>query len=399
LLFVGCGEEGTPAPNIDPETTISGSIPPEAGRAAHHVQFFWSGGDLDGTIAGYDYIVDTYARSVAQYSAIQPLEPQINDARWTRHSGTNIKLVVAADTLRADPSGDIGDGTFDRWHTFWVRSIDNEGAADQSPAKVTFQAFTIAPEMFLTVPIVIDAVPVLPKTFVVNWFGGDDIGTGTFQDPQETRWLLKSVQLDAGGKPIGYPEALYTLAESEWSAWAEWDAADSTGQEAVFFDQLPVGAVDTAFLFAVQGRDDGGAITPKFSIDKIAGNNYGVFLLSNSVPTGPSLQVNRVVSPDSIISWDFEGSAATPVLEMVSAGAVNVTWGLMQTKHYGANPGEYRFGWNIADPQNDDLWSAWSSVRVSPSQTLLLPVEELQIQARDNIGQVTTAVLRFQKTP
>ena len=88
-----------------------------------------------------------------------------------------------------------------------------------------------------------------------------------------------------------------------------------------------------------------------------------------------------------------------PVLEIVSVGEVRVKWGDMTTEHYGANPGEYRFAWNIQDPGNDDLWSAWSTVRAAPPQLLVLPIEELQIQARDHIGQITTAILRFQKSP
>ena len=399
LLFSSCGEEGTPAPNIDPETNISGSVPPEAGRTEHHVRFFWSGADLDGTITAYDYILDTYPRSVAKFSDIQPVEPTINDSRWIRTQGpaTNLSIVVAADTLRADPRGDIGDGTFDRWHTFWVRAIDNEGAMDQTPDKVTFQAFTIAPQIGLENPLVIGQVPVLPATFVMNWAGGDDIGTGEFQDPVETRWFLKPVQLDGADMPIGYPEAFYDLTESDWSEWAPWGDADSPSRQAAFFDQLPPGVLDAAFVFAVQGRDDGGAITPQFHMDTANENNYGVFRLSSSVPLGPSLHVKEALSGTG--PWDFAGIASTPVLEIVSVGEVRVNWDVMTTAHYGANPGEYRFAWNIQDPGNDDLWSAWSTVRVAPPQLLVLPVEELQLQARDHIGQITTAILRFQKSP
>jgi hypothetical protein len=401
LLLSSCGEEGTPAPNIDPETTISGSIPPEAGRADHHVTFFWSGSDLDGIVKAYDYILEVYPRSIGQFSEIQLVEPDIGDSRWTRTScaATNISLVLLADTLRADPSGDIGDGTFDRWHTFWVRATDNEGAVDQSPDKVTFQAFTKAPQMALVEPVIIGQVPVLPKTFVMNWGGGDDIGSGEFQDPLESRWFLKTVQLDGAGLPIGYPEAFFNLHESDWSDWVPWGNAGTPSRQAAFFDQLPPGGVsEVAFVFALQGRDDGGAITPQFNLDTANENNYGVFRVSDSVPFGPSLRVDSE-NLSGVGPWDFEGSASTPVLEIVSVGEVRINWGVMKAEHYGAGPGEYRFAWNIQDPENDDLWSVWSTVRAAPPQLLLLSIEELQIQARDNIGQVTTAILRFQKSP
>ena len=399
LLATACGEKGTPVPNIDPETTITGSIPREAGSTAHHVEFFWSGGDVDGVVTSWQYILEEYPRSVAQYSNIQPVEPGVNDSRWTTISRSNVKLVLVADTLRADPAGDIGDGKFDRWHTFWVRSVDNEAGFDQTPAKVTFSAFTKAPEMWMNSPVVAAQAPMLPSSFVMNWDGADDIGSGDFQNPMESRWVLKVVQLDGGGQPIGYPEALYNLPESEWSDWVEWGAADSTGREAVFLERLPGGAFDTAFVFAVQGRDDAGAITPQFDKDTPRKNNYGAFVLSHTLPVGPEFRVHANLDTLQLGNWDFMGSAATAITVFSPGGAVSVNWDVMVTRNYGANPGDYRFAWNIADPGNEDLWSAWGSVRVSPPQQLLQATEELQIQARDHIGQVTTAILRFQKVP
>jgi len=399
LLFAGCGEEGTPVPNIDPETFITSSDPTEGGSLPHHIEIFWSGGDIDGRVSKWEYIVDTYPRSVALYSGIQTVQPSITDSRWMTSPRPSLKLVLAADTLRADPSGDIGEGKFDRWHTFWVRAVDNEGGADQTPAQVTFNTFTKAPHMWMTSPIVLGQAPMLPSSFVMNWNGSDDIGTGNLQDPVATRWVLKTVQLDGGGQPIGYPQALYDLPESEWSDWVDWGAADSTDREAVFLDRLPPAAIDTPFLFAVQGIDDGGAITPQFDKDTPLQNNYGVFILSHSLPVGPDLRVHASRDTVQLGTWDFMGIAAPPVAVQSTAGAVSVRWDVMETQHYGANPGDYRFAWNIADPNNDALWSAWGSVRISPPQQLQLATEELQIQARDHIGQVTTAIVRFQKVP
>ena len=57
------------------------------------------------------------------------------------------ELTLTADTLRADPRGDIGEGRQDRWHTFFVRAIDNEGAKDPTPARRTFNAYTLGPRM------------------------------------------------------------------------------------------------------------------------------------------------------------------------------------------------------------------------------------------------------------
>jgi hypothetical protein len=308
-------------------------------------------------------------------------------------------LVLTADTLRADPKGDIGEGKFDRWHTFWVRAVDNEGSVDQTPAKATFSAYTKAPQLWLTTPLVAGQTSMLPSTYVINWEGFDDIGTGNLQKPLEARWVLKAVQLDGGGQPIGYPDALYDLAEAEWSAWASWGAADSTGRETVFRDQLLPGAMDSPFVVAVQARDDAGAITPQFDKDDGLRNNYGVFIVSDSLPVGPHLRVHVRNDTLQLGSFDFRGSKATSVEIQSPAGSVSINWDVMTTKHYGANPGEYRFAWNIVNPDNDDQWSAWGAVRVSPPHTLVLASEELQIQGRDRIGLVTTAIIRIQQVP
>jgi hypothetical protein len=400
LWLAGCSEDkGAPVPNIEPETTITSSIPISGGSVANHVEFFWSGGDIDGIVTEWQWILDTYPRSIGEYGGITPVTPSADDPRWLSNGKrASLLLVVSADTLRADPRGDIGDGTFDRWHTFWVRAVDNEGGADQSPASRTFRAFTKAPEMRLLSPVEIGQVPLLPVSFVMNWFGADDIGnTGDFQDPKEVRWTLQQVQLDGNDVPVGFPDILFDLDENEWSPWFAWNAADSTGQEAVFLDRLPQGAVDTPFLFAVQGRDDAGAVTPQFDLDTPEQNNAAVFLLTNSIPVGPSLTVHASIDTLMVGEWDFVGSSATMQTAMVTGGAVSVSWDVMETSHYGANPGEYRYGWNISDPDNDDLWSEWGSVRLSPPQTLLEPIEEVRIQARDDIGQVTTAIIQFQK--
>lgn len=396
----GCSEDkGTPVPNIDPETFIAAAEPLEGGNTEHHVDLFWNGGDIDGTVVEWQYILDTYPRSVTDYANINPVMPALEDPRWTSNGrSANLQLVVSADTLRADPRGDIGDGRFERWHTFWVRALDNEEGIDATPAFRTFQAFTKAPEMRLVWPVVVGQVPVLPVSFVLNWDGADDIGvTGNYQMPAASRWVLRPVQLDGNNMPIGYPDALYDLDESEWSDWVSWNEPDSTGKEAAFLDRLPPGTLDTPFLFAVQGRDDGGAVTPQFSLDEPFENNVGVFMLSHSIPTGPSLTVHATLDTLDLGPWDFIGSSATTQTVMVPAGAVSVRWDVMEASHYGARPGDYRYGWNITDPGNDTNWSAWGGVRMAPQRNLIEPVEELQIQARDHIGQVTTAILRFQR--
>lgn len=390
--LAGCGETGAPAPNVPPETDLTGG-PTEAGRVPHHVEFLWNGRDFDGTARDFDYILATYRRSISSIDQIQVQVPGVDDPRWTRIRASRIQLVVAADTLRADPRGDIGAGEFDRWHTFFLRAVDNEGAMDATPEVRTFQAYTQAPAMELTAPAIAGATVTLPRTFVMNWEGDDPIGgQEPIQDPSAARWVLLPVTL-AGGQPVGFPEALYDLPESAWSAWASWTAADSTGREAeVDSTGVPAGPTQQAYVFAVQGRDDGGAITPKFEATTPEANNYAVILVDGQLPIGPRVAVHS--REDTLSAWSFDGIGAPAFTVPVATDTLTLYWDRPTGQHYGARAGESRYGWNIVDQNSDAEWTPWSTSRSAPPHALVNS-DRFYIQCRDQLDQVTTGLIEF----
>lgn len=397
-LVGGCGNDPSePAPNVPPETFITSGEPRDSSRVVHHVTLNWNGQDIDGTVPRtFDYILDTYPRRVATIAQVVPQTPAVNDPRWTRLTAYQVTLAVAADTLRADPRGDIGAGEFDRWHTFYLRAVDNEGTPDETPDHRTFQAFTQAPSLWLLSPTRGPAVTTLPRTFVLHWDGNDPIGHGPpLQDPKQSRWVLLPATLDTGGNPIGYPDALYNLPDTTWSDWAAWTATDSTGRNAVVRDRVPVGPTRQSFVFAVQGRDDGGAITPKFTGDATQ-NNYAAITVDGALRTGPHLTVHS--RQDSLSAWSFPGIGSPALNASVANDTLTLFWDVMQTNHYGGRTRDYRYGWNIVDVNDDQQWTAWSAVRVASPHILDAGGDVFKVQARDNIGQITTGTISFQHT-
>jgi hypothetical protein len=403
-LASGCGETGVPAPNVPPETTLP-SGPPEGGRVPNHVEFLWNGRDFDGTVRDFDYILETYRRSISSIDQIQVQVPGIGDPRWARIRANRLQLAVTADTLRADPRGDIGAGEFDRWHTFFLRAVDNEGGIDETPEARTFQAYTQAPIMTLLEPVVPGAVDTLPRTFVLNWRGTDPIGSGDdpethpelFQDPSDTRWVLLPVTL-AGGQPIGFPAALYDLPESAWTEWASWTAADSSGREAeVDSTGVPAGPAQQAFVIAVQGRDDGGAITPQFGASTPGANNYGVILVDGQLPIGPRTTVHS--REDTLSAWTFDGIGAPAFTVVAATDTVTLYWDRPTGRHYGARAGESRYGWNIVDLNSDAEWTPWrtSSIGTAPPHAVVNR-DRFYVQCRDQLDQVTTGLIEFLRT-
>lgn len=395
----GCEDASAPAPNIAPETFLTSSEPRDSSRVVHHISILWRGADIDGTPAYYEYFVRSYPRSVVRIDQITLQPPPVDDPGWRRVNAPSVDLVVAADTLRADPRGDIGDGEFDRWHTFYVRAVDNEGAVDATPEFRTFFAYTQAPVLKLNAPALRAQMATLPRTFVMHWDGLDPIGgPNDPQDPLEARWALLPVTLDGTGQPIGFPATLYDLPESAWSPWFAWANADSSGREKALRDVVPEGAQASDFVFAVQGRDDGGAVTPKFDDAAPQANNYAVLRVDGSLRLGPSITVHAL--EDTLSAWTFAGIGAPAFAVSAAYATVNLFWNRPDASRYGGRAAECRYGWNIQNPNSDLEWTSWSAVRSASPMNLDPGAGEQRfwIQCRDHIGQVTTGIIGFTRT-
>ena len=395
-LAAGCGEDtSAPAPNQFPITEITGG-PAESSRVASSVTFFFRGSDYDGTVREFDWILDTYPRWVVDRDQITLRQPEPSDPGWTRVEASQITLTVPADTLLDDPQAPTGNLEFERWSTFYVRAIDNDGGFDASPATVTFQAFTQAPVLEILSPARVGDTATLPRNFVMNWDGFDAVGSGEpYQDPYQVRWVLLPATLDVLGDPIGFPQTLYDLPEATWSAWSNWAAADSSGRSRAFLNVVPPGPNIGTFVFAVQGRDEAGAITPQFDRDTPEKNNYATLFVDGERRVGPRLTVRA--QQDSLSSWFFDGTEAPPYSVPTALDTVTMLWDPPVASHYGARTGETRYGWDILNVEDDEEWTAWSSsVRFAGPRFVGGSGGEFFVQARDELGQLTTGRIDFQ---
>src|SRR5262249_57287260 len=155
--------------NLPPETYITGG-PDDGARVPHHVLILWRGADLDGTVVQtFDYIVEDYPRSITQLDQIQVQVPAPNDPRWTRINRSQNVFTMSADTLRVDPRTAPAPLEFDRWHTFFVRAVDNEGAIDETPDYRTFEVFTEAPQLAIGPPAKRGQIATLPRNCIMKW--------------------------------------------------------------------------------------------------------------------------------------------------------------------------------------------------------------------------------------
>ena len=123
FVFTGCdiSDPGTPIANLPPDTRLT-SAPPEGtvttssgDKLNFSIHMFWTGSDIDGEVVAYDIAIN-------------------DTSTWLRTVITDSVLFFSA------PSGEAGD-----LNTFYVRAIDDAGAADPTPSIRSFTAHTLVP--------------------------------------------------------------------------------------------------------------------------------------------------------------------------------------------------------------------------------------------------------------
>jgi hypothetical protein len=401
-VTVGCEDSTPPAPNVAPNTEITGQIPTDGSSVPNHVQFEWRGTDADGTPAYFETILVQYPPNITRFEDIVVQVPAVDDPRWAngRVNGNRYTLLAPADILRVDPRTTSPPIVFDRWQSYFVRAIDNEGAIDESPAYRTYRAITEAPQLEVVAPAVVGQAVTLPRTVVLNWDGIDYIGSGLGAEqqlPSEARWVKLEATLDGTGQPLGFPDSLYNLTDDRWSPWAAWNTQN--GRSAVLRDLVPAGPGQQAFVVAVQGRDDGGAITPQFDRTTPDANNYAVVIADGMEPVGPSITV--FVRHATVDTLEIEGGTPPSFVVLAESDSVTVSWTRPDASRYGAGANDTRYGWDIANPSDDNAWTPWGTTRSALPQQVGIG-HRFHLQARDDTGrgnpalhQVTSVVIQI----
>ncbi len=398
-------------PNRPPETVLASGPPDSTYQTSYRVHLYWSGSDGDGTIDHYDYILvdhpavdDSIATAnVAAGNRVVVSVPEPDDPRWRGTSARDTLLVTRADTLRHDPAppiGSTGSGilthndfvrrqSFERWHTFFVRAVDNEGAVDPTPDYRSFNSNNIAPIVFLQPPVSVQRDEFTgPPTIIFNWDGVDPVGDGTDAVPIASRWVIVPSDKDVVGHYRGLPDTLYQLPPSAWSPWRAWDASDGSGRRAIVRNLRPAGSERGVgfYIFAVQAMDEAGAVTPVFDWRSVGKNNTTAVFVAGDV--GPSLTLREPF----LGSFYFTGGSRPLPLDIAAGQSVRFCWSA-DASSYGGEIIAYRYGWDIRDPDVEEEWEQnWTStVTCAPKRVFNSGTHIFFLETRDNAESITRA--------
>ena len=413
VALIGCGGDelgvGKIKSNRPPETTLASGPRDLTQSTPYIVELYWSGKDPDGTIDHYDFILVDHPAARSGFGAqdsttnVVITVPDVDDPRWVGTSATDSVFVTIADTLRRDPqpgpsedAGTVRDTPFERWHTFFVRAVDNQGLPDPTPDHRTFNSTNIAPTVRLLPPIRPAKVFAAPSTVVFNWDGEDALGTGGTQNPVAARWVIIPSRVNVRSDFLSFPDSLYDLPrrgdhQFSWSPWARWDASDGSGRRAVVRGLIERGqSLDVGYyIFAVQAMDEGGAVTPVF--DWKTPNLNNVCLLTVTGRVGPTLNVE-----ERFLGHFTFAEGSKPVrLDIAVGQPVSPCW-WADASLYGGSVTGYRFGWDIVNIADDTQWSSWATTNTcAPARVFNAGTHRFYLQVRDNAETIVQATFEF----
>ena len=378
-------------PNLPPESIISSGPPDSTAATLYRPRFYWTGTDPDGNVDHFEFImVDHPASKDSIQGGSSPVIvtiPAVDDPRWTRTWATDSIFVTRADTLRRDPRPGPGETPrdvllhpFERWHTFFLRAVDDAGLSDPTPAYRSFNAHNLAPTVHLLPPVQPGTTLRVPPVVVFHWDGKDPLNEHAFRQPVASRYVIIDSKVDFSRHPLyaSYPESLYTLPQRfTWSPWIPWDLPDGAGRQVMITGLKPIGGGSGLYIFAVQALDEAGAITPVFDFQSVGLNNVALVQVTDTA--GPLL----LVQEEFLGTHNFVGSSNPLRMDIAAGQTIAFRWSA-DASRYGGTITRYRYAWDLVDPQNDEEWSPWSSSTQAPPQTFTTGVHRFLLQARDD---------------
>jgi hypothetical protein len=199
--------------NLTPDTRLT-SAPGPYTQSNYRIHLYWDGTDPDGFVAAYHYAWD---------DTVPPFGAENSPWQFTTNTDSLFKALI-------DTAGET------RRHTFYVRSVDNEGKLDPTPARVVFDAWTVRP--------VIDSLyrvdgPLDPNSANYNPDKKDTVLMGS-----PVTFVWGGWDPDGLGQPITYS---WTLDSNPFQPYS--DATTVT---------IPQAAAQTHFFY-VKAKDETGA--------------------------------------------------------------------------------------------------------------------------------------------
>ena len=406
----GCAEKsgGMRSPNVAPDTHIS-SGPADGTVSAYRTTVLWYGSDPDGDVGMYEVAV---VRNLRRGDALDP-----DTLSWTETSATESTFVVAADSCCYGGSTRHDPQYAGAYWGILVRSVDNEGARDESPAGVFFLASTLLPRVSFVIPQASYGIQTVGAHPYLAWKGDDPDGE---EDLLEYKYLVipKRMRDDlwcGGIPPLAHESAGDGPHMSPGTGvWSEWVGADCTFVSDIDLSEYMIGRpeYDTVYAY-VTARDECGAVLPPdlFDLYNWERNVRSLVVIRWSggikvVIDGGGMGIRQTYQcrgPDGEPPAVFEG---TPV-KFVFYGLEGVGLGhFAQAYRYflddPAGPGSAWDYWTgvapIRDPAADPQWR----VVYPPGETELIPgigQHVFGVELRDRQSDTTCAEFHFEVVP
>jgi hypothetical protein len=233
----------------------------------------------------------------------------------------------------------------------------------------------------------------VPPITTFKWVGRDYISNlRETQDPDSVRTILVSTKLfqDSWTETVDYirenPDA------PEWSDWRYYKAPADSGR---FWTSPPLEY--GPYIFAVQVKDEAGAINPVFDEDR----NVRRILVSQR-STGPTLTVFN-----KYIGTMRTSSPNTPltIIDLPAKVPMSFEW-WADARSYGGVVSGYRYGWDIQDLNDPEQWDVSYTPFVtdnnsaeSPARTFEFDSHTFHIEVVDNSGYTSRIGVRVNVVP
>ena len=371
---------GTEHGNAAPKVWLA-VAPPEYSTVDYRVHLFWNGHDPDGEVSHYEFVIADTEHGL--------LLPADTASAWTATDRLDSVFVFSTDVMEDSSDADSGEMTpyeFVRAHTFFVRAVDNDGARSK-PAYRTFSTRNLSPVVNITTPRSNGYFPVqVPPIITFHWTAQDFVGDrDETQDPHSVRSIFLEMQRFGGN----IQDALEFIRDNpdadEWTDWINYDAPGDSGR----FWRPPEAVPFAGFIFAVQVRDEVGAVSPVFDIDR----NVRIVRIQDRI-TGPAL-----ILRNKFLGEVKTSTTNTPAVTLNIAGGVPLIfeW-TADASSYGGVVHSYRYGWDIDDLGDPDAWDVKETPFVgshaaSQQRTFFFGTHTFHVEVADNSGAKSRALI------
>jgi hypothetical protein len=377
--YLGCSEDsyiGKMSKDIPPVIQLTNG-PFERDVVGYRVRFSWIGDDADGRVDYYEFAIcngDPIGFNHADTTGLDT---------WRRTARTDSTFSFTADEF--DTNMTVGSGVYSRYkrtHTFFVRAVDNRGGRSEAAFR-SFTAFTYAP--YVTIDTPKNPFPgqtqTLPPVTKFSWTGVDPIDNPLNVQPVDSiRYMITPYAASTVQDINEHPEKY----ELRWSPWIAYTAPGDSGKSTVVGDDEMLSR-NSMYMFAVQAKDDAGAITSVYSM-KTNARAFSIYTTA-----GPLLKVTEPY----LGTMAYLGSNSRTAAFRLPAGfQFHFSW-YADASSYGGVVTSYRYGWDLMDLGDPNEWAVYPSpfVTSAPPTTIYSGVHTLYIEAVDNNGISTIGTI------